>query len=726
MSIEIKQHDITDCGAACLASIAAHYGLLMPIARIRQIASTDRRGTNVLGVTTAAEKLGFSAKGVKALNQDGTKKIAPLQKIPLPAIAHVLIDGRLSHYVVIYKVTDKWLRIMDPAVGKVEKWNFEKFEQTWTGILILMLPDDSVFQKGSEKVSIMNRFLYLLKPHKAVIIQAIFGAVIYTILGLATSVFVQKIIDYVLPDNNANLLNLMGVVMVCILILSLIINYCKSIFIFKTGQKIDARLILGYYKHLLKLPQSFFDNMRTGEIISRIGDAMKIRSFINETLVSLIVSVFTILFAFGLMFTYYWKLALIILIIIPLYAFIYYLYNRVNKKTQRKIMENAADLESHLVESLNAVGTIKRFGMETFANTKTETRFITLLDSIYRSGVNALISTSSTGFIAQAFTIILLWAGSYFVFDKEITPGELLSFYALIGYFIGPIGSLIGMNLAIQDAKIAADRLFEIMDLKQEDTEQKIDLERSRIGDIVFENVRFAYGTRTEVFEDFNLTISKGEITAIVGESGSGKSTLAALLQNIYPITGGSIKLGDINIKHIESDSLRQLISVVPQKIDLFEGSIIDNIALGDYEPDMQKILNICSAIGITGFIDKLPAGFGTNIGENGVKLSGGQRQRLAIARALYRDPDILILDEATSALDSESESHIKHVIQELRKQRKTVLIIAHRLGTITNADSIVVLESGKVVDQGTHNELILKKGSYYQLVKNQLDLGKD
>ena len=695
MSIEIKQHDITDCGAACLASIAAHYGLLMPIARIRQIASTDRRGTNVLGVTTAAEKLGFSAKGVKALNQDGTKKIAPLQKIPLPAIAHVLIDGRLSHYVVIYKVTDKWLRIMDPAVGKVEKWNFEKFEQTWTGILILMLPDDSVFQKGSEKVSIMNRFLYLLKPHKAVIIQAIFGAVIYTILGLATSVFVQKIIDYVLPDNNANLLNLMGVVMVCILILSLIINYCKSIFIFKTGQKIDARLILGYYKHLIKLPQSIIDNMRTGEIISRIGDAMKIRSFINETLVSLIVSVFTILFAFGLMFTYYWKLALIILIIIPLYAFIYYLYNRVNKKTQRKIMENAADLESHLVESLNAVGTIKRFGMETFANTKTDTRFITLLDSIYRSGVNALISTSATGFIAQAFTIILLWAGSYFVFDKEITPGELLSFYALIGYFIGPIGSLIGMNLAIQDAKIAADRLFEIMDLKQEDTEQKIDLERSRIGDIVFENVRFAYGTRTEVFEDFNLTISKGEITAIVGESGSGKSTLAALLQNIYPITGGSIKLGDINIKHIESDSLRQLISVVPQKIELFEGSIIDNIALGDYEPDMQKILNICSAIGITGFIDKLPAGFGTNIGENGVKLSGGQRQRLAIARALYRDPDILIVDEATSALDSESESHIKHVIQELRKQRKTVLIIAHRLGTITNADSIVVLESG-------------------------------
>lgn len=719
---EIKQHDITDCGAACLASIAAHYGLFMPIARIRQIASTDKKGTNVLGMTIAAEKLGFSAKGVKALNDDDTKNIAPLLKIPLPAIAHVMIDGRLLHYVVIYKASKDWVKVMDPAVGKIEKWSIEKFEQMWTGVLILMVPDEDVFKKGSEKISIMSRFLYLLKPHKAVVLQSLFGALIYTILGLTTSIFVQKIVDHVLPNNNANLLNLMGVVMIAILVVSLIINYCKSVFIFKTGQKIDARLILGYYKHLLKLPQSFFDNMRTGEIISRIGDAMKIRSFINETLISLVVSIFTIVFAFGLMFTYYWKLALVILIIIPLYAIIYYLYNRVNKKTQRRIMENAADLESHLVESVNAASTIKRFGMETFANTKTETRFITMLDSIYRSGINALSATSATSFIAQTFTIILLWAGSYFVFDKEITPGELLSFYALVGYFIGPIGGLIGMNLAIQDAKIAADRLFEIMDLQKEDTEQKIELSADKIGDIVFDNVTFAYGARAEVFDNFDLTIKQGQITAVVGESGSGKSTLASLIQNIYPISGGSIKIAGVDIRHLEPNSLRMLISVVPQKIDLFEGSIIDNIALADYTPDMKRIWDICQSIGIIEFIEKLPEGFSTNIGENGVKLSGGQRQRLAIARALYRDPDVLILDEATSALDGESEKQIKNVIGNLRSAGKTVLIIAHRLGTVTGADSIIVLDSGKMIEQGTHTVLYAKKGAYYNLVKTQVE----
>lgn len=610
---------------------------------------------------------------------------------------------------------------MDPGSGKLEKWTIEDFTEKWTGVLVIMMPDYDNFIKGDEKVSIMSRLIYLIKPHSAVVVQSIFGALIYTILGLATSIFVQKIIDFVLPDANTNLLNLMGVVMVGILLINIIINFCKSLFILKTGQKIDARLILGYYKHLLKLPQTFFDNMRTGEIISRIGDAMKIRVFINNTLISLIVSVFTIVFAFALMFTYYWKLALIILIVIPLYAIIYFLYNKVNKKTQRKIMEEAAELESHLVESLNSARTIKSFGIEEYANIKTENRFIALLNTSYTSSVNALTSGTASSTVSQLFTIILLWSGSYFVIDNEITPGELLSFYALIGYFIGPIGSLIGMNLVIQDARIAADRLFEIMDLEREETENKIEISKERVGDIVFEDVEFSYGTRADIFENLNLHIKKGNITAIVGESGSGKSTLASLLQNIYPISKGCIKLGDVDIKHIDKDSLRQTISVVPQKLDLFEGSVSSNIALGDYVPDMQKIIDICRSIGILDFIEKLPNGFETNIGENGVKLSGGQRQRLAIARAIYKDSEILILDEATSALDSQSEKYIKSIIQELRKKGKTIIIIAHRLGTITDADNIVVLEKGMVVEQGTHEQLLSIDGVYNKLVNAQL-----
>lgn len=719
--IEIKQHDITDCGAACLASISAHYGLSMPIARIRQMASTDRKGTNVLGLITAAEKLGFMTKAVKSLRQDGTPNLEPLGKIPLPAIVHVIIDGKLQHYVVIYKVTDKWVQIMDPASGKLEKWSLAKFVESWTGILVILIPDEEVFKKEDKKISIANRLLYLLKPHRGVIIQSIFGALIYTILGLGTSIFVQKIVDYVLPNHNNNLLNLMGVVMVVVLVLSAFINYCKSLFMLKVGQRIDVRLILGYYKHMIRLPQSFFDNMRTGELISRIGDAMKVRSFISGTLLSLITGVFTILFAFALMFTYYWKLALIILLAIPLYATTYWIYNKANKKTQRRIMEEAANLESHLVESINVVRTIKSFGIEEFANIKTETRFVALLNTAYRSGVNALSAGAASMMISQLFTIILLWVGSAFVLDYEITPGELLSFYALIGYFIGPIGGLIGMNLEFQDAKIASDRLFEIMDLEVEDEEQKLRISSEHIGDISFENVSFSYGTRAKVFESLNLRIKKGSITAIVGESGSGKSTIASLLQNLYPLTEGRIKIGEIDIKHIENSTLRNIIGVVPQKVDLIEGTILENIALGDTTPDVQRIVDVCSSIGILDFIQNLPNGFATNIGENGVKLSGGQRQRLAIARVLYRNPNVVVMDEATSALDSRSEQYVKDAIARMKHEGQTILIIAHRLGTITEADKIVVLDDGKVVAEGVHSDLMEKSEVYKRLFHSQM-----
>lgn len=719
--IEIKQHDITDCGAACLASISAYYGLSMPIARIRQMASTDRKGTNVLGLITAAEKLGFMTKAVKSLRQDGTPNLEPLGKIPLPAIAHTIVDGRLQHYVVIYKFTDKWVQIMDPSSGKLEKWSLAKLEERWTGILVILLPDEETFRKEDKKVSITSRLLYLLKPHKRVIIQSIFGSLVYTILGLGTSIFVQKIVDFVLPNHNNNLLNLMGVVMVIILALSLFINYCKSIFMLKIGQKIDIRLILGYYKHMIRLPQSFFDNMRTGELISRIGDAMKVRSFISGTLLSLITGVFTILFAFALMFTYYWKLALIILLAIPLYATIYWIYNKANKKTQRRIMEEAANLESHLVESINVVRTIKSFGVEEFANIKTETKFVALLNTAYRSGVNALSAGTASMVISQLFTIVLLWAGSVFVLDYEITPGELLSFYALIGYFIGPIGGLIGMNLEFQDAKIASDRLFEIMDLEVEDEEQKISIGDEHVGDISFENVSFSYGTRAKIFESLDLQIKKGSITAIVGESGSGKSTLASLLQNLYPLTEGRIKIGEIDIKHIENSILRNIIGVVPQKVDLIEGSILENIALGDSTPNVQRIVDVCSSIGMLDFIQNLPNDFATNVGENGVKLSGGQRQRLAIARVLYRNPKVVVMDEATSALDSKSEQYVKDAIVRMKQEGRTILIITHRLGTITDADKIVVLDDGKVVAEGVHSNLMENSEVYKRLFHLQM-----
>lgn len=706
MSIKIKQHDIRDCGAACLASISAFYNLKIPIARIRQMAHTDKRGTNVLGLIKGAEALGFDAKGVRGA-------IDALPNIPLPAIAHIIVNQNLHHFVVIYKVTEKYVEVMDPGMGKMEKYTWDDWEKTWTGVLVLMQPNND-FVARDEKTSLFSRFWNLINPHKSILFEALFGAIIYTILGLSTSIYIEKITDYVLVDGNTNLLNLMSIIMIFLLVFQIFLGSVQKVFILRTGQKIDAQLILGYYKHLLKLPQRFFDTMKVGEITSRIGDAVKIRTFVNDTSITLFVNIFIVIFSFALMYSYYWKLAMIITLIIPLYLGVYFLMDYLNKKMERQLMENAADLESQLVESLNSVKTIKQFGVEDFANFKTETRFTKLLKSIYNSGLNSIFSANSTEFLSRLFTIILLWSGSYYVIDQEITPGELLSFYALIGYFTGPFTSIVNMNKTIQNAIIASDRLFEIMDLEREAVENKMDITAEDIGDINLRNIDFSYGTRVDVFENFSLKFQKGKVSAIVGESGSGKTTLISLLQNLYPLKGGKITMGEYDLAQITPKSLRDLVAVVPQKVDLFSGNVIENIALGDYEPDIKKVISISQKLGITDFIQSLPNGFETHLGENGAMLSGGQRQRIAIARALYKEPEVLVLDEATASLDTISEQKVQSTLRGLKNQGKTLIIIAHRLSTVAFADEIFVLEKGKLIEQGSHEELLTNQNGKY------------
>lgn len=716
MKIKIKQRDITDCGAACLASISEYYKLKIPVAKIRQIAGTDNKGTNALGMIKAAEQLGFTAKGVKG-------KIDALPKIPLPAIAHVVVKEVLQHYIVIYSVKKEIVEYMDPADGRLHKISIPDFEKMWTGVLILLVPSNSFIAKD-EKISNIARFSYLLRPHKSTVVQCLVGAVLYTVLGLSMSFYVEKITDYVLVGGNSNLLNVMSIAMLFILLIQLFLGTMQSYFMLNTGQQIDARLILGYYKHLMKLPQRFFDTMRVGEIISRINDAVKIRAFINDVSISIIVNIFIVLFSFVLMFIYSWKLALVLLAIIPIYIIIYAITNRLNRKYERKVMEDAADLESLLVESLNSVRTIKQFGIEDFTNLKTENRFIKFLNTVFKSGINSIFSGQSSIFINTLFTIIMLWVGSYFVLDNEMTPGKLFSFYAIIGYFTSPIGKLVEANKIIQNAMIAADRLFEIMDLERESNDNRVDFTKDLNGDIRFDNVSFSYGTRTHVFENFQLSIPKGKITAIIGESGSGKTTIAALLQKLYPIDSGKIYIGDQSIEYFTNHSMRQYISTVPQQLDLFAGSIIENIALGEFNPDIQRVVSICKDLKILKFIENLPNGFATRIGENGVGLSGGEKQRLAIARAIYRNPEVLILDEATSSLDSESEYSVQQSITAFNLQGKTIVIIAHRLSTVMSADKIVLLEKGKLLEEGTHTDLYVEGTKYYELWEKQIPKG--
>lgn len=715
--MRIKQRDITDCGAACLASVSKYYHLNLSTAKIRQIAHTNQEGTSVLGLQTAAEKLGFLAKGAKG-------NLQSLLKIPTPAIAHI-VEKDLHHFVVIYKVQADKVKYMDPADGEYHWEKLQDFEKKWSGVLVLLIPSET-FEAKNEKISNLSRFWYLVMPHKTMLLQVLFGALAYTLLGLSMSIYIGKITDNVLVNNNQNLLNLLSVAMIAILGLQVFIGAHKSIFMLKTGQKIDARLILGYYKHLLKLPQPFFDTMRIGEVVSRVNDAVKIRAFINETAIEVFVNIATVLFSFVLMFTYHWKLALIMVLILPIYLVIYLVVNRLNKRNERKLMEKSADLESQLFESINSVRTIKQFGIEQYTNVQTETKFINLLRAVFKSGQNSLFAYFSTEFANKLFTIVLMWVGCYYVMDQTITAGELLSFYALIGYYTGPLAALVGVNKTIQNALIAADRLFEIMDLEREEATNKIDLSNDMVGDIVFENVSFSYNVNQSLFEDFNLRVKKGQKTAILGESGSGKTTLAGLLQKLYPISEGKIWIGSHSLEYLTNSSLREKISTVPQQLHLFNGNVIQNIAVGTYEPDLKRILQICHDLGITSFVEKLPKGFETNLGENGAILSGGQKQRLAIARALYKDPDIIILDEATSALDSESEAYVQNAIDRFKKQGKTILIIAHRLSTILDSDKIVVLADGKVVEEGNHSDLYSAQGKYYHMWQLQMPFGNN
>lgn len=705
----VRQQDMTDCGAACLSSVARYYGLNQPLARIRQYASTGKNGTNILGMIEAAERMGFTAKGVRAEPE-------ALRQVCLPAIAHLVLDSKLAHYVVIYQVTKSHVIHMDPSDGRFYKEPLASFVKQWTGVLILLEPSGS-FVGGDHSSPVVTRLLRYVRPHLKMLFQAFVGSVVTTILGLSTSIYIGKITDYVLVDGNRNLLNMMSLLMVAILLIQIFIGFVRDKVMLLTSQKIDAALILGYYQHILRLPQKFFDMMRVGEIISRLDDTTKIRSFISGTAMGILLNILTLTIALAVMVFFSWKLTLVIMATTPFFAVSYYFFNRLNKKYQRKTMERAADLQSQLVESLNNIGTVKRFGLEDFSNIKTESRYVRVLRNIYKAAVGGLYIGSGNTLVSSGVTIAVLWIGSLLVLDNEMTPGTLLMFYTLIGYVISPVVSLIGANSAIQDAMIAADRLFQIMDLEQEDA--SIDTEVPA-GDIRFNHVSFHYGSRRNLFEDLTLEIPHGRFTAIVGASGSGKSTLAALLQRLYPIQGGQITIGGADLSLLSSRSLRAAISSVPQQVELFTGTLADNIAVGEFTPDLVRIGGIVSELGLDTFVRELPDGLNTQVGEHGFSLSGGERQRVAVARSLYRSPKVLILDEATSSLDSLSERYVLDTVRRQVSQGITVIVIAHRLSTIQEADKIIVLDQGKVVEEGRHEDLLEVAGKYRQLWDEQ------
>ncbi len=712
-SIRIKQHDLSDCGAACMASVAAYYGYKIPVSRIRQYAGTDQKGTNLTGMIEAAEKTGFSAKGVRT-------GMDTLPDVPLPAIAHIIINENWHHFVVIYKINKNNIKIMDPSSGEIEYWTKEEFEKKWSKILLLIIPDTGEKFRRNE-FSTWQRFISLIKPHKSILAQSMAGAIFYSILGLGFSVYVEKLIDYVIPAGNSKLLNIMSFSLLLLILFRVSIGLTKSMFMLRTGQKIDSVLIMGYYRHIMHLPLRFFETMRTGEIISRINDAVKIRAFINTIAVEMTVSILIVLFSFMLMFLYSRKLAMNMMMIVPVFGTLYFFYNRLNKRYLRKNMEQSADLESQLVESLNSMATIKRFRNGWKEIVKFESRFIPLLKSAFTVNKNTVIANHSNELFTGCFLLILLWTGSFKVFRRELTTGELMSFYALFGYLLNPLAGLITMNRSIQDALIAADRLFQILDLEQEsEHRESVSVKNTDIKQIRIENLVFRYGSGVNIIENLNLEIMQGTFVGIVGESGSGKSTLLNLIQGIYKPDKGKIYFGEYDINYILKKSLSSLISSVPQRIDLFSGTILENIALSDQSPDIRKVIKICREVGIEELIKSMPEGLYTIVGEKGIRFSGGEQQKIAHARALYNEPEILLLDEPGSSLDYNAEnSFIEHLIY-LKNKGKTIILVTHRLFSVEKCDMIFFIEKGSVSEKGIHKELITQKGHYYELWKKQ------
>ena len=687
--VSFKQRDATDCGPACLKYVAHHYRLRIPIPRFRQLVGTGPAGSSVYALVEAARSLGFSAKGVKG-------PITALPGVPLPAIAHVLIDQRLYHYLVLVAWSRRDARVMDPASGRIEKWTHEQFTAVWTGVLILLAPGET-FRPGDRTTSPWQRLWSLVGPHKAALIQAFAGAMASTVLALSMSIYVQKIIDSVIPDGNPRLLDLLTAAMLAILAVRLVLGVFQSLLSLRTAQCIDATLILAYYRRLLQLLQPFFDTMRVGEITSRVADAVKIRNFLNNSLLNLLLNPLILAFSLGTMFFYSWKLALLSIALVPLNGVIYWVVDRLNRTYQRRIMERAADFDAQLVESLNAQSVVRRFRLEAHAGLRTEVRLVRLLRSTWNAAVSGLGCSTVAALFTQAYLIALLWIGATLVLETGLSPGQLMSCYTLAGYLTSPIAALIGLNVTIQETLIATDRLFEIMDLETETDQGGVEFTAEKAGDIRFEEVSFRHAGRPATLQELSVTVPARRITVLAGDSGCGKSTFLALLQRLYLPEKGRIFIGHLDLRHFKLESLRRHLAVVPQQSTLLSGTVLENLAPGGCQPDMERLLTICREVGVTEFIEKLPQGFFTYLNENGANLSGGQRQRLVLARALYLDAPILLLDAPSSALDAPSEQALMDLLVGLRAHVKTILLAAHAPRLFAIADQIVTLAGGRV-----------------------------
>lgn len=705
--VKIKQQDIKDCGIACLASVGQHYGLHIPLAKIRHWAQTDLQGTNLMGMLHAASCMGLEAKALRGTRQN-------LTHIPLPAIVHGVLDNNLSHFMVLDRFNEQRVYVMDPSDGLARKMSWEEFGRFWTGIIILLKPGEN-FNAYQEQSSSYARIWELIRPHKFRFIFTWLLALVYTVLGLTMSLFIQQLSDVIIPLKQYALLQSYSLAMLGILVLQFALQAYKTKTMLAVGQQLDYGIMRGYFSHIFTLPQRFFDTFRVGEIMSRVSDAVKIRQFINEVIIELFLNASIVLSAYALLFWWDKRLAWLMLPLIPLHAAVYGITNRWNRKQERQMMENTANLENHLVESISRAKTVKMYGIHEFLQAQTQALLSTFLGEAYASKRVNYISEWAVQGMRALFILLLLWQGGQLVMQDRLSMGELFALFALYNYFSGPLAQLTQVNKSWQAAKIASERLYDILDTNVEDMGNRVPL--NLVTSLAFQQVNFQYGFRKHILQNVSLECRMGEFTGIVGESGSGKSTLFHLMQKLYPISSGRITWNGESIDRLSTEVLRQKIACVPQEIELFNGSIAANIALGDLHPNHERMKEIVDALGLGDLIKQLDHGFETLVGDHGIALSGGQKQRLGIARALYRQPEVILLDEATAALDTAAEMQ---VLRTIRERVGTVVLISHRMQNFQDAHCIYVMQAGTCVESGSHIDLMREGTAYFALLAKQ------
>ena len=693
MKTDIRQHDISDCAAACLASIARHYGRNIPLTVIREASGTTQAGTSLKGILDACRQLGFTGHAYKSEEKD----VEALSKLDGPAILHVIDkDGNL-HFIVFYGLFHGRAVVMDPALGRHDRIPTEKLKEQWTGFLATVRPDpdadDSSFSLFSGTSSLLG---YLKHVPAGTLILMIAGSVVYIVAGICTALFLQHIIDGVLPSGSRDGLVRTGLLMFAVMACTLLVGYGRVIYALRLSILLDSHLILGYLRHLFKLPAQFFQRRGAGELNSRIGDAAKIRDFIIEGTSTLITSILIIVVSFTLMFTVHWRLSLIMLTFIPIYLILYMIADKVNKRVNRDIIEQSARFEERTVEGIVAVRTVRCFGGGEQLLHRIEKEYALLAGRLFNGGKWAGGLASAADGIAKLLTITLITAGSLYIFSGSLTIGALVSFYSLTSWFSAPLAELVRYNERHAEAKIAAGRLEDITLLDPEDSGVS-SFEPETGENIMFDKISFSYPGSPVLLDGFSLELEAGRITAVQGPSGCGKSSLAALLMRDYSVQKGTIRLGRHDIRLFSLESWRRFVSIVPQEPMLLNATLLDNVCSLESSPDVKAAVTLLDELGLSDWVTGLPMGIFTNIGERGCSLSGGQRQRIALARALYRQPSLLILDEATSSLDHESRDLILERIKRFRNDGGTVMMITHQSESASAADRTIQMDNNTV-----------------------------